>query len=415
MHQKYQVEKAFVFDQYGLAKVMFDFNQNQLVLDEILLSGFLSAIDGFSQNIFQNKSSHFVIDTGSQKISLFKSEGLIIAIISDQDLILYKDQILSLLSYFASNYPIDSNSRQDPELYEDFKIKLIYILFQKPISVDWIPVLDINDQNISEWKHLQQKFPILTEVDGKTEIQNLPGFSRDQEQTILEVFNYCSYQQMLHFDMMIEERDYVCGSEKLIDLLNGKSNEYKILKNKYQSFEFIDLLSDLKSHQAVFRLQSKYGKDILDVLNGLEQSGYIILIPDNQRKILLLVDLVEEFLQILQSIVKPKKFSVDLRFLLDKLDFPEITSRIQIDSRPIWIKKDDILSQYSTPNEMAHFMDIWITFERTLVDFYYSKYKRQLNTIIHEKLINHYLNIIHPQDLNILNPFLTAIEGACLD
>lgn len=67
MHQKYQVEKAFVFDQYGLAKVMFDFNQNQLVLDEILLSGFLSAIDGFSQNIFQNKSSHFVIDTGSQK------------------------------------------------------------------------------------------------------------------------------------------------------------------------------------------------------------------------------------------------------------------------------------------------------------------------------------------------------------
>lgn len=183
------------------------------------------------------------------------------------------------------------------------------------------------------------KFPILTEVDGKTEIQNLPGFSRDQEQTILEVFNYCSYQQMLHFDMMIEERDYVCGSEKLIDLLNGKSNEYKILKNKYQSFEFIDLLSDLKSHQAVFRLQSKYGKDILDVLNGLEQSGYIILIPDNQRKILLLVDLVEEFLQILQSIVKPKKFSVDLRFLLDKLDFPEITSRIQIDSRPIWIKR----------------------------------------------------------------------------
>ncbi|WP_457558436.1 hypothetical protein [Candidatus Harpocratesius sp.] len=415
MHQKYQVEKAFVFDQYGLAKVMFDFNQNQLVLDEVLLSGFLSAIDGFSQNIFQNKSTHFVIDNGSQKISLFKSEGLIIAIISDQDLIIYKDQILSLLSYFASNYPMDSSSRQDPEVYEDFKIKLIYILFRKPISLDWIPVLDINDQNLSEWVHLKHKFPFLTEIDGKTEIQNLPRFSREKEETILEVFNYCFYQKMLHFDMMIEHRDYICGSEKLINLINGKSDEYKILKNKYQDFELIELFTDLKSHQAVFRLQSKYGEGILDVLNSLEQSGYIIIIPDNQRKILLLVDLIEEFLQILQSIVKPKKFTVDLRFLLDKIDFPEITSRIQMDAKLIWIKKDNILNVYSTASEMAHFMDIWIIFERTLVDFYYSKYKRQLNTILHEKLMNHYLNIIHPQDLVILNPLLSAIEGACVD
>ena len=49
------VEKVILFDTGGVPVVLYDFNQNQLVLDEMLLSGFLSAISGFSLELLKNQ------------------------------------------------------------------------------------------------------------------------------------------------------------------------------------------------------------------------------------------------------------------------------------------------------------------------------------------------------------------------
>ena len=72
-----KIDKVIIFDSCGLAKVMFDFNENQLILDEVLLSGFLSAIDGISQSIFQGNSSYFVINNGDTFLVLHGIAGFI--------------------------------------------------------------------------------------------------------------------------------------------------------------------------------------------------------------------------------------------------------------------------------------------------------------------------------------------------
>lgn len=422
MFRKRQIEKAFVFDEFGLAKVMFDFNEDQLVVDEVLLSGFLSAIDGFSQNIFQNQSTHFMIDTGCQKISLFKSAGLIIAIISNESLMAYKDSILKLLQYFAQKYDIQSNSRQDTAVYEDFKIKLIRILFEIPISVDWVPIRIQNDEKSSDWDHLCHKFPFLKMVDGKTEIQQLSGVNAENKEEVLEVFNYCFYEELVKFDKIIEPRDYIIGTEKLFALLQGKSDEYKILKNRFKEYPLVKLFTQLKEYKAVYSLQKMYEDNVIQVLIDLFADGYIQLIPDNPRRLLVLIDLVEEFLQILQKIVKPKKFAMDIHFLLDRLDFPELSSRVKLGDKKVWINKQNLEEVFENHNSDEHNsadfqkrIQPWLEFEKDLIEFYYPKYQDKLNAIIHEKLIDQYLQLIHPQDLEVLNPFLTTIENACLD
>ncbi|UYP48687.1 hypothetical protein NEF87_004972 [Candidatus Lokiarchaeum ossiferum] len=407
-----QIDKVIIFDNFGLAKVMFDFNEHKLIVDEVLLSGFLSAIDGLSQSIFQGQSSYFIIDNGNQKISLFKNRNIVLAAISNESLIDFKDQMHSLLQYFEEKYDITQDEVFDNEFYEEFRIKLIRILFFLPIAQDWIPVLK-NDMPKLPW--FQQQFPLMEKINGKKEIQNFENYSIEIKEEIFEILNYAFFEDILTFKNIIESKDYIVGSEKLQNLLLGKSDEYKILKNQFFNFNLLNICKDVQNYSRILDLQSKFGDNVINVIEELYNLGYITLVGDEIRKLLNAVDLIEDLIIAFQKVGRKGKIIPEIKFFVEEFDEPEIISRFQFDKNQISLNKEnlfDISNQFQSTKKSV---DLWLHFGELLLDKFYLSYEKKLNNIFQDSILNKYLSCLHREDMAILDPFLSKLEASCFD
>ena len=405
------VEKVFVFEQSGVPRVMFDFFEHQLVMDEILLSGFLSAIDGFSENLFQNPSSHFVINHGDRKISLFRGNELVIAAVSQHDILALKPQMDKLLQFFADNYEIGQSEVQEPGVYDAFRRKLIRTLFYIPICDDWIPIPRTDH---SRFFDLKLKFPYLEAINAQDPINPCPHFSNDDPEPTYELFNFLYFEGAISFRNHIEERDYILGLPQLITAIQGNQQLFTQLSDAYPKFDLIRLIKELRWIQSVSHIKDCFKEDVIPVLNFLFEQELLLILDENQRKIAIVAKIVEDLLQILLKIEKRKKLQVSLSNILDKMKHPEILAQIDLEGNHFVSLHNHLPSVWDL-NEINRIVELWGSFGRLLISHYYRKYPKQLNQRFYEHLLNHLLPSMHSNDLGIIDPILHTIEEFCID
>ncbi len=408
-----KIEKVFVFDNSGIPKVLYDFNKNQLIVDGLLLSGLLNAIKSFSTGLFNENNTHFMIDNGTEKITLFKNYAVTIAIISDHSLLHLKDKFLHLLDFFTKKYPFKSPIMYSKEVYKEFHCKLIRTLFPVPIAQDWIPV----HQNCSDkWDNLVVQRTFLSRIDEKTEIRHLPGFTEEHKENYYEILNYAFYFGFIGFDNFLEKKDLIIGTEKMTGFLDGKCQDYQAVKDSFRGIEYLDLFKDLKAFQRIFNLQEKYGTEILDTLKVFLKMGFIELLNEELSQTLLLIDVLNDYLRILQDVVKRSIFTTHLKSILDDLDYPDIISRINLDMTPILIDHRDIMDRNACSEETEEFYQKWMDFGEILIKKFYRQYKTILDEKFFIRFVDHYLNFFHTRELDLLTPYITKSEqSSCLD
>ena len=405
------VEKVFVFEQSGVPRVMFDFFEHQLVMDEILLAGFLSAIDGFSENLFQNPSSHFVINHGDRKISLFRGNELVIAAVSQHDILALKPQMDKLLQFFAEKYEIGETEIKEPGVYDEFRRKLIRTLFYIPICDDWVPVPVTDHMRFFD---LKLQFPRLEAINGQDPISKCPKFKNDNPEPSFEMFNFLYFEGAIIFKNHIEDRDYVLGLPQLITAIQGNQQLFTKLSTAFPKFDFVHLLKELQWIQSVSHIKDCFKEDVIPVLNYLFEKELLLILDENQRKIAIVAKIVEDLLQIILKIEKRKKLQVNLSGILTKMQHPEILAQIDLEGDHFVSLSNHLPSVWDVA-EINRIIELWGSFGRLLIAHYYPKYPKQLNKKFYQHLLNHLLPSMHSSDLQIIDPILHAIEGYCID
>ena len=412
-HQLRKVDKVFVFERSGIPKLMLNFNDDTLVVDEMLLSGFLSAIDGFSINLFKDTSSHFIIDQGDRKISLFKGNKIVLAIISPENLLPLKSQFDQIMEFFTEKYPLGGGKVLNITEYEEFQIKITRILFYLPIAEDWIPV-PITDSEI--FNSLKKTYPILSEFDGKTEIGKINGFNQNERENIFEILNYAYFEKTIIFENFIEPKDFIIGTEKLQTLIEPNSEIYRKLRLNFPRIKTLTLIQDLESFTRVFDIEQKHGETALKAIEFLYKFECIEIVDENFRKILITLEILNDLLKTIQIINKNnKKIHQSLRAFFDKIDNPEILTKIDFNGKYIQIDISRFPYKSIFHKNMKRIYDLWHSLGSLLIKEYYKKNQKMLNSMFFSRMMDHYMEILHDSEMDVLDPFLEYIEAACSD
>lgn len=406
------IDKILVFKTTGLPIVMLDFGEDKLIVNEALLTGFLSAIEGLSSNIFQNTSDHFVINQGVSKISTFKSNSLIFALIGEQEFLHLKEDLLDLMKIFAEEYDLDTAEIKDPSTYELFKIKLIRILFFEPISEDWIPKTVIG--SLKKWK-LDEQYPLLKEIDGKREVHQLPGYSNKKKENFYEILNYAYYEGAIEFGNYIEPRDFIVGTEKLFSLIYQPPMDFDSIQAQFKSFKLFQIAKHLKSHVQVNYLQECFNPEIIHGLEKLYRHKYIEIIDEKRRNILILASLSDDLLKMVQTLGKRSKIRKEILEFLENFPDPLIFARIDLTQKELSINMDNLIPRSRNQLMVDQMIMRWTIFGKALVQHFYTEHQKKLNSIFYIKLMEKYMNYLHISDLDILDPILSSIEAACTD
>ena len=406
------VEKVFVFEMGGIPKVMFDFKEDTLVIDEILLSGFLTAIQGFSSSYLENASSHFVINTGENKITLFKNAQITIAILSKEELVYLQKDFDILIDFFIKKYPVGTGQVLDADAYIDFKIKLIRTLFYLPIAEDWIPIA--NDKcTQEEYNALFKEFPITERSSKPVEIQKLKGFDRNKKEEIYELLNYAWYEECIHFKNQIEPRDYIQPTARLLSTIHGDDETYQQLKAEFKNFKILKFVDEVQKLKRIFELENILGINrevLLKDLILLYNKGYIELINEEQHQLLITIDIMNDFFEILECVDKKQKYKKDVINIIDQMDTPEITTRIDLNVTPFYINKQNILPRSHESSSIEQKIKVWGQFGMSLMEGLYGNYKKKFNQQFFNRITEHYLEYLHRYDATILDQFLITIE-----
>jgi hypothetical protein len=164
------VDKIIIFTQAGAPIVLFDFSNQDMVVDESLLSGFLSAIDGFSTQLFRSSSKQFSIDTGKSILSLIKSDKIILTCIADSNITNIGDKIQRILRDFESKHDVDSVVIHSPEEFWDTWHALILSIYRVPISQERIVVFNPSHSKFNDYL---AHYPNIFSLSGKIEVKTL--------------------------------------------------------------------------------------------------------------------------------------------------------------------------------------------------------------------------------------------------
>ncbi len=401
------VDKIIIFTQSGSPIVLFDFSNQQMVVDESLLSGFLSAIDGFSTQLFRSSSKQFSIDTGKSIISLFKTDKIILTCIADANLTNLGDKIQKILSEFENKHHVDGVLVRDAEEFWDTRHALIRAIYRIPISEDWIVIIKKDQPKYSEYL---THYPVIFSQTEKSDVRSLLDKTKFQKETLYTILNAGYYDGVLNFENMLEERDYIHASASISKLLNASSDDYKYFKAKYPSINLTMLIQDLDCAIRIKDLEKKHGNQALNLVKEMFDKKYIELIEEDNRRIYIVMDLISEIIQIINELGNKKKTFEFMKNALIELNDPAITHKFDLSGEDAKITKDSCYAESLSESEITQITNKWLSLLKIIIEANYAKYKTKLIDRIYEHFTQGYLNLSHTSDLQLLDPILLLLE-----
>jgi hypothetical protein len=177
----------------------------------------------------------------------------------------------------------------------------------------------------------------------------------------------------------------------------------------------IKFIKELNQPIRIQELQECFGLDLIKMLENMYDQGYIDIIDEKYRQILIAIDICNDFLHILQRAAKKQKILPEMQKILNALDTPEIPSRINLNEGQIAVDKSNIIPQYALDQEIERLTQMWLNFANELITRFYKDYKHKLNEMFYQKIVDQYMAMLHNRDMALLDPLLSKIEAACTD
>ncbi len=395
-----------MFNINGLPIALFDFNDDSLILDETLLSGFLSALGSFSEELFKVQSKLFVLDYGKNKITEFKGNQYVLTIISNIP-VLYLQHRVRTLFLELENLEIVDGEVPNPLIFEPFRRKLIRVLFRVPIAEDWVV---IPNNNITTKVEVKDETCPMTCCCEKTTIKDCDYFTSKLRNECYEKLNYAFYTKAITFENKIEEKDYVISTDKIQQFYISNDEECLLIIKSFPNLNFVKILKDLEKVVRISSLIESHGDKIQLLLKKLNEEEYVKIVDEEERQIYIMIDILSDLVGILSDLTDRSTVQKELQTHLKNLSNISITSQFDFEGDQISIQKSKIFLDIYTSDELQSLIEQWCYIAIKLIEVFYQKLKKKFVSNFQTLLMEKYLPFTHARDLDILDPLLLKLE-----
>jgi hypothetical protein len=302
-------------------------------LDPMLVSGFFTAIQNFSQEVIERDSSMFQVDYGARLYTVISGTVTDFVIVSIGE---WDDEVTpvlkSLLEEFEDVWIKDLSTEEKDSLnidteFPDFREGLLENLSFRKLSGHWIPSL----LETGEKRKSKAGRRVLPYINGTNTIDDITRLSEiGADEVVAEITKLWALGR-IKFGSVLSSTDIVASTSKIDRLLQLSSPQRIELQRR--SPEVIALLPRLtmlfdgrRSVGAIIgSLSEEYdASEVIDVIDTILETGAIVALSPEKRRVLLLQEALELAVRVSERIYSPELTKQFLNTALKKVPVTEV-------------------------------------------------------------------------------------------
>ena len=344
-------------------------------LDPMLVSGFFTAIKSFSKEVIERDSSMFQVDYGARLFTVFSGESTDFVVVS---LGVWDSEVTSVLKSLHDEFEsvwIKNLSRKKKDTlkidtgFPDFREGIVQNLAFRQLSGSWVPYC-VGPEDV---RFTSSSGIITPLIDGKRTINEIADESdADTDEVLSEITRLWALGKV-KFGSILSKEDIVASTSKIDRLLQLSSPQRAELERKdpdvIKMLPHLSMLFDgRRTIGAIIEsLSQEYeANQIVNVIDTLVESGAIVVLSPEKRRLLLVKEALELAVRVAEKIYSPEEALQFLNAALDKVDVTEVTGVFRKTEESWNIDYDTRLYEGLDPKRL---MDLYAEWMKLLAQF----------------------------------------------
>ncbi|MHA1851176.1 MAG: hypothetical protein ACTSW8_07970 [Candidatus Thorarchaeota archaeon] len=344
-------------------------------LDPMLVSGFFTAIQSFSKEVIERDSSMFQVDYGARLFTVFSGDSTDFVVVSLGE---WDSEVTSVLKSlhdeFESVWIKNLSQKKKDSLkidtgFPDFREGIVQNLAFRKLSGSWVPYT-VGPEDV---RFTSSSGIITPLIDGKRTINEIADESDAGIDGVLSEITRLWALGKVKFGSILNKEDIVASTSKIDRLLQLSSPQRAELERKNpEAIKMLPRLSMLidgrRTVGAIIEsLSQEYDEiQIVEVIDILVESGAIVVLSPEKRRLLLVKEALELAVRVAEKIYSPEEAMQFLDAALAKVDVSEVTGVFRKTDESWNIDYDTRLYEGLDPRRL---MDLYAEWMKLLAQF----------------------------------------------
>ncbi|MHA1388380.1 MAG: hypothetical protein ACTSR9_08100 [Candidatus Thorarchaeota archaeon] len=344
-------------------------------LDPMLVSGFFTAIQSFSKEVIERDSSMFQVDYGARLFTVFSGDSTDFVVVSLGE---WDSEVTSVLKSlhdeFESVWIKNLSQKKKDSLkidtgFPDFREGIVQNLAFRKLSGSWVPYT-VGPEDV---RFTSSSGIITPLIDGKRTINEIADESDAGTDGVLSEITRLWALGKVKFGSILNKEDIVASTSKIDRLLQLSSPQRAELERKNpEAIKMLPRLSMLidgrRTVGAIIEsLSQEYDEiQIVEVIDILVESGAIVVLSPEKRRLLLVKEALELAVRVAEKIYSPEEAMQFLDAALAKVDVSEVTGVFRKTDESWNIDYDTRLYEGLDPRRL---MDLYAEWMKLLAQF----------------------------------------------
>ncbi|MGY5860484.1 MAG: hypothetical protein RTU63_14025 [Candidatus Thorarchaeota archaeon] len=344
-------------------------------LDPMLVSGFFTAIQSFSKEVIEKDSSMFQVDYGARLFTVFSGDSTDFVVVSLGE---WDSEVTSVLKSlhdeFESVWIKNLSQKKKDTLkidtgFPDFREGIVQNLSFRKLSGSWVPYC-VGPEDV---RFTSSSGIITPLIDGNRTINEIATESDAGTDEVLSEITRLWALGKVKFGSILSKEDIVASTSKIDRLLQLSSPHRAELERKNpKAIKMLPQLSMLfdgrRTVGAIIEsLSQEYDEvQIIEVVDILVESGAIVVLSPEKRRLLLVKEALELAVRVAEKIYSPEEASQYLDAALAKVDVSEVTGVFRKTEESWNIDYDTRLYEGLDPRRL---MDLYAEWMKLLAQF----------------------------------------------
>jgi hypothetical protein len=344
-------------------------------LDPMLVSGFFTAIQNFSKEVIERDSSTFQVDYGARLFTVFSGASTDFVVVSLGE---WDSEVTSVLkslhdefeSVWIKNF---SQKKKDTlkidTAFPDFREGIVQNLAFRKLSGNWVPYT-VGPEDV---RFTSSSGIITPLIDGKRTINEIAAESDAGTDEVLTEITRLWALGKVKFGSILNKEDIVASTSKIDRLLQLSSPLRVELERKNPTaIKMLPRLSMLfdgrRTVGAIIEsLSQEFDEiEIIEVIDVLVESGAIVVLSPEKRRLLLVKEALELAVRVAEKIYSPEEAMQFLDEALAKVNVSEVTGVFRKTEESWNIDYDTRLYEGLDPRRL---MDLYAEWMKLLAQF----------------------------------------------
>jgi hypothetical protein len=344
-------------------------------LDPMLVSGFFTAIQSFSKEVIDWDSSMFQVDYGARLFTVFSGVTTDLVVVSLGE---WDSEVTSVLKSLHDEFEnvwiknLSQKKRDKLKIdtgFPDFREGIVQNLSFRKLSGSWVPYC-VGPEDV---RFTSSSGIITPLIDGKRTIDQIADESDANTDEVLAEVTRLWALGKVKFGSILNKEDIVASTSKIDRLLQLSSPQRVELERKSpEAIKMLPRLSMLfdgrRTMGAIIEsLSQEYEEiQIIEVIDILVESGAIVVLSPEKRRLLLVKESLELAVRVAEKIYSPEEAIQYLNAALAKVDVSEVTGVFRKTADSWNIDYDTRLYEGLDPKRL---MDLYAEWMKLLAQF----------------------------------------------